>query len=94
MNFVNGTCWVAYGFAIKDYFILSPNVAGMFLSTVQLFLVFLYRESDAASDGSGLISTRSFFFPSKERASGMKPANMNRSDSAQKLVTNRKSNDV
>jgi len=94
MNLVNGTCWVAYGFAIKDYFILSPNAAGVVLSVVQIALIAIYRETDEQRLGSWGLSTRSFFFPSKstlgagENGHGVN-GNGNplpRSDSSQHLV--------
>ena len=43
MNFCNSTCWIAYGAAIQDYFILSPNAAGMVLSLIQLCLILVYK---------------------------------------------------
>ena len=65
MNLINGTCWVAYGFAIKDYFILSPNAAGVFLSLVQITLILVFRENTGAMSDMRAMSTRSYFFPSK-----------------------------
>ncbi len=53
MNLINGTCWVLYGFAIKDYFILSPNVAGMALSLVQMSLIAMYRNGGEGGLGGG-----------------------------------------
>jgi len=93
MNLINGTCWVAYGFAIQDYFILSPNAAGMVLSLVQMSLIFIYREG---RDPRRNTSTRSFFFPSKSTLGDSvdlgnsvnletKTGDMPRSNSKQKL---------
>lgn len=90
MNLINGTCWVAYGFAIQDYFILSPNVAGVFLSIVQLTLVAVYKSNDEAGRQ---MSTRTFFFPSRstlgaEEGGGhaQDSVGINRSNSQQRLV--------
>ncbi|WZN61872.1 bidirectional sugar transporter SWEET [Chloropicon roscoffensis] len=90
MNLINGTCWVAYGFAIQDYFILSPNVAGVFLSIVQLTLVAVYKSNDEAGRQ---MSTRTFFFPSRstlgaEEGGGHAQDSVviNRSNSQQRLV--------
>ena len=62
MNFVNGLCWTAYGWAIKDYFILGPNAAGMVMAAFQIALI-----ASFPSRSHELRTAGSFFFP---RAAG------------------------
>ena len=88
MNLINGTCWVATG-CHPGLPILSPNVAGVFLSIVQLTLVAVKSNDEAGRQ----MSTRTFFFPSRstlgaEEGGGhaQDSVGINRSNSQQRLV--------
>eukprot|EP00897_Mesotaenium_endlicherianum_P006924 jgi/Mesen1/625/ME000108S10784 len=45
MNFLNTLIWMLYGIVQLDTFITLPNLAGMLLSGMQVFVYLLYRRS-------------------------------------------------
>lgn len=38
------TCWLTYGIMLHDPNIYTPNIPGIFISSVKLYLIFLYSE--------------------------------------------------
>ena len=42
MNTLNGTFWMAYGFAINDYFVYAPNAFGSGLGIIQILLCLIF----------------------------------------------------
>ena len=81
MNLINGTCWVAYGIAIKDYFIACPNAAGMILSLIQMTLIAIYKPKRGSHNNNNNnnhpMSTRSFFFPAGRKNPDTNTSNAN-----------------
>ncbi|EGF81946.1 hypothetical protein BATDEDRAFT_16153 [Batrachochytrium dendrobatidis JAM81] len=56
-SLLNGALWTGYGFAISDPFIWAPNVVGVVLSIVQLFLCFLFRGNKSTVNSQGTLPT-------------------------------------
>jgi len=54
---VNGFSWAAYGFALKDWFLVSPNFFGGVLGVVQLSFLVMFnggrRKKIVGGGGSG-----------------------------------------
>lgn len=56
---VCSSCWLVYGIMLGDPNIYSPNIPGIFISTVKLYLIFLYggsrnrRRDDRDDDDDG-----------------------------------------
>ncbi|KAK9808574.1 hypothetical protein WJX73_010693 [Symbiochloris irregularis] len=48
MNVINGALWVTYGYATKDYLILTPNAAGFVLGLGQLMLCLTFPRDSRA----------------------------------------------
>ena len=43
VSLVSASCWVTYGFLIMDYYVVFPNVIGIILAVVQIFVYWNYR---------------------------------------------------
>jgi uncharacterized protein with PQ loop repeat len=48
-NTMNGTFWLAYGLAVKDYFIFVPNGLGTILGGIQILLLILFPRTATTS---------------------------------------------
>ena len=49
---LNGSLWVAYGYALNNYAIMAPNAAGVALSLIQVALLCIYPRSTKGYEGA------------------------------------------